>query len=241
METTRTFEILSTEHLLTLLVCAIYCVIFAWHPKYFLPRDAIDKLSRNMGIIFLTYEVICRSLLVTLKGDSIISVMPLHLCAIAAVLCAVMLLNHSKLLFDVMYYVGIVGALISLLTPDLTVVFPEFGYLHNFFGHSFILGAILFMMVNYNYRPSKYSLFKAVAFCNIMIVIAAIVNGIWDTNFLFLCEKPHSATLMDYLGPWPYYIIGLEGVGLFFFVLLYAPYFCYDRFIQRSKTSSDQA
>ena len=52
----------------------------------------------------------------------------------------------------------------------------------------------------------------------IIMLINKLVNG----NYMFLSHKPDSASLLDVLGPYPWYILSLEGllIGLSLIVWL---------------------
>ena len=41
---------------------------------------------------------------------------------------------------------------------------------------------------------------------------------------MFLRAKPVTGSALDLLGPWPWYILSVEGMGLALFLLLYLPF-----------------
>jgi uncharacterized membrane protein YwaF len=41
---------------------------------------------------------------------------------------------------------------------------------------------------------------------------------------MYIARTPEFPTVIDYMGPWPWYIIGLELIGLTCFVLAYLPW-----------------
>ena len=61
------------------------------------------------------------------------------------------------------------------------------------------------------------------------IVIIALFNWVVGANYLFICYKPVNGSIIDFLGPWPWYVLSLEGVGLFSFLIYYLPWLIRDK------------
>ena len=68
------------------------------------------------------------------------------------------------------------------------------------------------------------SLWKCFWITNGYMVIMALFNLLVGGNYLFICHKPPTPSLIDALGPWPWYVLSLEGVGLAFFFIYYLPF-----------------
>lgn len=53
---------------------------------------------------------------------------------------------------------------------------------------------------------------------------ALIINSILKTNFAFVSHVPENPSLIDHLGPWPFYLFSMQGLALVFFLLLALPF-----------------
>ena len=111
-----------------------------------------------------------------------------------------------------------------MLTPELFYPFPHYRFFHFFIAHIAIILACLFMTWIVGYRPTVKSIWRTFVYLNIYMTIILGVNALTNGNYLFLAYKPANPSLLDYLGPYPWYILSLEFVALAFFFLLYAPF-----------------
>ncbi|WP_404450417.1 TIGR02206 family membrane protein [Sutcliffiella horikoshii] len=151
--------------------------------------------------------------------------LPFQLCSISLYLCIWMLVTRQKWVFEVVYFLGIGGALQALLTPELFYDFPHFRFLHFFIAHITIILAVFYMIWVEKFQVKFKSVWKAFAALNVTALAVFMVNRLTGGNYMFLAKKPTNASLIDFLGPYPWYILSLELVVLAIFMLLYTPFY----------------
>ena len=156
--------------------------------------------------------------------------LPLHLCSVLVFLSAYMLITNSYPLYEFIYFLGIGGALQAVLTPDLGIYdYPHFRYFQTFTSHGSIITAAVFMTVVEGYRPQWRSFFRVAIGTNIYMLIVAVINTMIGSNYLYIAHKPETASLLDVLPNWPWYIIWMEIIGFIIFFILYLPFLVRDR------------
>jgi hypothetical integral membrane protein (TIGR02206 family) len=155
--------------------------------------------------------------------------LPLHLCDWATFTCAAALVWRHRLSYELTYFWGLAGTLQALLTPDLDEGFPHFGFFAFWIAHAGLIAAVLFATLGLEMRPTLRSLGRAFLWLQIYAVVTAVLNLLLDTNYGYLRHKPPTPSLLDYLGPWPVYIVSLEGMALLLFFLCYLPIAVADR------------
>ncbi|MBW7458250.1 TIGR02206 family membrane protein [Paenibacillus sepulcri] len=218
------FTAYSPPHLFALLIFGLAVILL------YLFRGWLQKGSRNRnGRYFLAAVlVICEaSLNIWYTAESVYQVkssLPLELCSITLYLCILMLLTRSRMLFQIAYFTGIGGAIQALLTPALDYGYPHFRFIEFFTAHIAIILAVLYMVWVERFRPTLKSIGLTMIVLNALLVVVLFVNAATGGNYMFLSRKPDSASLLDFLGPYPWYLLSLEGVALVLFLILYLPF-----------------
>jgi hypothetical integral membrane protein (TIGR02206 family) len=149
--------------------------------------------------------------------------LPLQLCDATLVVTIIALLTLNPLSVDLAYYGALAGTTMALLTPDLWEPFPSFSTVQFFVAHGFVVVGVLFLVWTKQAQPRSGSVGRAMVGLNFFAAMAAGFNTVFGTNYMYLRAKPENPSLLDYLGPWPWYLLSCELVALLLFTLLWLP------------------
>ncbi|CAM3045189.1 Integral membrane protein (Intg_mem_TP0381) [Filibacter tadaridae] len=147
--------------------------------------------------------------------------MPLELCSISLLVVIVLLWTGNKRLIDFVFFAGIGGALQAMATPVLDVGFPHFRYFHFFYTHIGIIVTAFYFTWMKGYMPTFNGVIKTMVALNILLPIIVVTNVLFNGNYMFLREKPVDGSLLDFLGPYPWYILSLQCVAFIVFSCLW--------------------
>ncbi|TLS35750.1 TIGR02206 family membrane protein [Pseudalkalibacillus caeni] len=219
------FILFSMEHILTLLTIGL-CGLLIYFFRRLLRTPFYNKLFRySLAGLLVLAEASLQSWFLYYDAWSVSYSLPLHLSSISLFLAVIMLLTKNKLAFEFTYFAGLGSAIQAMLTPDLDIYsFPHFRYIHFFISHGGVAIACLFMILAERFKPTLRSLWRSFAALNAYTAFIFIVNKIVDGNYMFIMRKPHNPSILDFLGPWPWYILVLEGIALVSFFILLLPF-----------------
>jgi len=155
--------------------------------------------------------------------------LPLHLCDLSLLLAPVVLLRGDRRCFELFYFWGIGGALQSIATPTLFYGFPARHCVTFFLSHWLIITSALYATVMMRLRPTPWSIPRVWLITLVYGLFMLPVNYTLGTNFLYVTHKPLTISLLDCLGPWPWYLLTLQPVIGVVIFLCYLPFFVHDR------------
>ncbi|OXM15248.1 TIGR02206 family membrane protein [Paenibacillus herberti] len=233
-EVTERFILFSPSHLVSLgLITAAVVLLYLFRRPLARSKPARGRL------ILAALLAVCEILLnIWYFSNGIFqasSTLPFELCSISLYLSILMLLLRSRFLFHIVYFTAIGGALQALATPALGYAFPHFRFLEFFAAHGLLILSALYMVWVEGFRPTLRSVFTALIATNVIAAIVFVVNYLSGANYMFLARKPPTASMLDFLGPYPWYILSLEAAALLIFLALYLPFA-----IARSRSKQNQ-
>jgi hypothetical integral membrane protein (TIGR02206 family) len=137
---------------------------------------------------------------------------PFHLCGIVAFVAGFALLTRHHTLCALTYYWGLAASIQGILTPALDYGFPHPVFFVFFANHIAIVGAAVYLPAALGWRPQPLlpTLGRVMLWSEVYFFTMLPLNFLLGTNYGFLREKPPNPSLLDYFGPWPWYLLGLQ-------------------------------
>lgn len=150
--------------------------------------------------------------------------LPCHLCDFASFIGAYALIRKKPLACELLYFWGIAGTMQGLLTPALSYDWPHPRFIVFFALHGGVVLAALYVVFGRRQIPRSGAVMRAFTLLLIYALLAGTADFFSGGNYGFLRSKPPTASLLDQLGPWPWYIGSLLMVSLTIFTLLDLPF-----------------
>lgn len=223
------FLLFGTAHVLTMLLTGIAAIAFPLFVQARVAPVRWHTIGTVIGISLVTQELLKTGALVWWYDVPLQRSLPLQLCGVETFLVAYLLVKRSFAAFEVAYFWGLAGTAQAIVTPDLAEGFPSPTYLVFFLGHGLVIVGILYAVIVFRFRPTLRSVWKAVSATLAYLGCIAVLNLALDTNYFYLRHKPNEASLMDYFGPWPWYIVTGIMVGAVFYLVCYLPFAVHGR------------
>ncbi len=241
MHSASRFSQWSTSHVAALLVSLFFILFLPWLAKNKMNDRQQHYTGAFIGIL-ITGSLVLWNLLNYLGGEyNIKTDLPLQLCRFSNLAIVLVMVWRSQWWFELLYFWALAGMLQASVTPDLTEEFPHFLYIRYWIGHTGMILAIVYASVVYGMRPQLKHIWKAMIGINVFLVLAIVVNLALDANYFWICGKPKTASILDHLGPWPYYVIFAEVVALVNFTAAYIPWWIIDWVESKNKKDKELA
>lgn len=144
---------------------------------------------------------------------------PLHVCNVATWVGVIACVTLSPTACEFAYFWGIIGAGMALMTPDMGALWPP----RFFINHGAMILTAITLGSGGIMRIRRGAIGRAYGWFAFYIGLVGLYNWRFGTNFAFVAHKPTSPTLMDFLGPWPLYLVSEAALGVVLLYLLWFP------------------
>jgi hypothetical integral membrane protein (TIGR02206 family) len=206
-------------------VTALLCVVLPIAARA-RPGAWTRLVSRALAVLLVAWFV-AYHLVVALQGSYELEFdLPLHLTDAATMVAAVALWTLRPLLFELTYFWGLTASLQATLTPGLGADdrFPSFFYWQYFVTHAGVVLAAVLLAFGLGLTARHGAVARVFLATAAWAAVAAVGNALTGGNYMFLTERPETASLLDYMGPWPWYILGAALLALLMFAVLDLPF-----------------
>lgn len=217
------FVAFGPSHVVALAATALLIATLGWSSRRQW-MGLLGALEKALGVVLISLPVFA-GIVASLEGTaSLQTVLPLQYCDLATICGGIALFTRRQEAIEIVYFFGLAGTLQGLLTPALQNDFPDLRYFHFFLLHGGVVAAALHLVWIRGHRPRPWSIARMTLATAAYGAVVGLFNWVFGTNFGFLCSKPGNASMMDHLGPWPWYILSLLGMGVVFYTLLDIPF-----------------
>ncbi|WP_256438815.1 TIGR02206 family membrane protein [Sporosarcina sp. Te-1] len=178
-------------------------------------------VERSFGFMLLLFEIGFHLWMAGTGRWRLQDSLPLELCSISLVATILLLWTGKHSIANFVIFAGIGGAIQAMITPVLDLDFPHFRFFHFFITHAGIILTGLYFVWVRGYTPTLKGVFQAFFLLNVLLPLILFINKKVEGNYMFLARKPLNGSLLDYLGPYPWYIASLEAVALGMFLVIW--------------------
>ena len=148
----------------------------------------------------------------------------LDLCPVTAVITATALWTRRRMLVELSYFWGCAGTVQGVITPDARWHFPSYWWFQFYVTHCGVVLGALFLVVGLRLTPRAYAAVRVFGLTLGFACVAAVADVITGGNYMFLRDQGGKGTLLDVMGPWPWYIGTGLILALVFLTILDAPF-----------------
>jgi hypothetical integral membrane protein (TIGR02206 family) len=216
-------EQLSGEHIAALIVTAAAAGL-ALAPARQPGGTWLVPLSRVLALLILA-AYLTEQTANALRGTwTVERSLPLHLTDAVTLIAVAALWSWPVLLVELTYFWGLSASLQAVLTPDLGQAFPSIFYFTYFTTHSGAVVAAILLVFGLGMAPRRGAVARVCVATAAFAVLAGAGDLLTGGNYMFLREKPERASLLDLMGPWPWYIAVAAVLALALYLLLDLPF-----------------
>ncbi|HXL15466.1 MAG TPA: TIGR02206 family membrane protein [Methylomirabilota bacterium] len=220
------FRRFGLEHAATVLLVAAIAALLSWAVRR--RRGSSRRVEVAVRIVLAAFLAgglgfaLVDSL--PLHGLEWLDILPLHFCDLAVLVAVWALASRQQTACEVLYFWGLTGTLIAMVTPDLDHGFPDTHCVSFFALHGGVAASAAVMAFGVGVRPRSRANLHVFWMTNVYAAAIAVIDLLANENYLYLRAKPSQPSILDWMGPWPWYVLAADALAFVLFWVLMVPF-----------------
>ncbi|HLR07748.1 MAG TPA: TIGR02206 family membrane protein [Bacillota bacterium] len=217
------FVWLGTSHIIVLTIYILGVgVLFSQHKRITANESLLQTLRWGLFGILVFSEIIYHIWAMANGVWNAAEFLPLHLCGIAGICCAIALVTSNQTIVEIVYFIGFFPAFLAVATPELIYDFPHFRFWKFFIHHCAISWGSFFVVITSPITITWKSMLNVyIMLLAYAAVVGFFINPLLDANYLFLDQATSAQTPLNLLGDGFWYYVNLGLLALVVFIGLW--------------------
>jgi hypothetical integral membrane protein (TIGR02206 family) len=165
--------------------------------------------------------------------------LPLQLSNASELVAGAALWWPRPVLVELTYFWGLGAVLQALATPDFTQHFPDPAYFRFYVTHGGVLAAAIFLVAGRRIYPRPGAPLRVFLITVGFAAVAGLADLLTGANYMYLRVKPVAGSLLNVMGPWPWYIATGALLAIVFLTLLNTPFWLARRRARSASVGQD--
>jgi hypothetical integral membrane protein (TIGR02206 family) len=150
--------------------------------------------------------------------------LPFDLCDFTCFVAAAACWTLRPVLVELTWFWGLAGTLQGIVTPDVETPWPHLSFDNYVVEHLGIVVTALYLVIGLGLYPRRGAIARVFGLTVAYAALCAVVNVSVHADYLYLRSPPPAVSLLNSLGPWPWYLLSCTGIALVSFAILDAPF-----------------
>jgi hypothetical integral membrane protein (TIGR02206 family) len=146
--------------------------------------------------------------------------LPLQLTDAISATTVIALWTRRQVAVELLYFWSLSASLQALVTPDLGQRFPSIYYFTYFVYHLGAVVGALTLVFGLRIYPRRTAALKTFGITLLWAAVAGIGDLLTKGNYMYLSAKPMHNSLLNLMGPWPWYIATTAALALAILLVL---------------------